>query len=88
MDYVDDFEKREQRNNLKPMWDKRMKRVDLEEPTLLLYQVYWECTPRECNPNTKIAQENKDLLESLIPAGTIKQLLGWEKSHADTIAWS
>ena len=36
----------------------------------------------------KIAQENEDLLESLISTGTIKQLLGWERSHSDTVAWS
>ena len=44
----------------------------------------------------KIAQENKDVLESVISTGlesvistgTFKQLLGWEKSHADTVAWS
>ena len=37
---------------------------------------------REYKPNLKIVQENKDL------AGTFKQLLGLEKSQADTVAWS
>ena len=30
----------------------------------------------------------KDMLESLISAGTVKQLLGWERSRADAVAWS
>ena len=65
-----------------------MKQDDLEEPTTLLDQVYLGCTQRECKQNMKIVQENKDLLESLISAGTIKQLLGWERSHPDTVVWS
>ena len=46
------------------------------------------CTQRECKHNLKIVQENKDLLESLISAGIVKQLLGWERSRADAVAWS
>ena len=65
-----------------------MKQVDLEEPTTLSDQEYWGCTQRECKPNLKIAQESKDVLESLISARTIGQLLGWERSHADAGAWS
>ena len=65
-----------------------MKQVDLGEPRSLLDQEYLGCTQRECKPNLKIVQTRKDLLESLISAGTFKQLLGWEMSHVDTIAWS
>ena len=28
------------------------------------------------------------MLETRISAGTIKQLPGWEKSHANTVTWS
>ena len=49
---------------------------------------YLACTQRECKPNLKIVQESKDLLESLISEGFVKQSPGWERSHADTIAWS
>ena len=65
-----------------------MKQIDLEEPTPLLDQPHLGSTQRECTSNVKIAQENKDLLESLISARTVKQKPGWEKSHADTVAWS
>ena len=34
-------------------------------------------------------QESTDFLESsLLSAGVVKQLLGWERSHADTVASS
>ena len=46
------------------------------------------CTQRECKPKLKIAQENKDVLESLSSAGTVKELLGCERSLAGTVAWS
>ena len=74
------------KNNLKPMWHKLMKQVDLEEPTPLLDQVYLGCTQRECKPNQKIVQENKTLIESLISASTVKP--GWERAHAEMSAWS
>ena len=44
------------KNNLKPLWDKLMKQVDLEEPTPLLDQVYLGCTQRQCKPNFKIVK--------------------------------
>ena len=76
------------KNNLKRMWDKLMQQVDLEEPPPLLDQENLGCTQRECKPNLKIVQGNEDMLESLVSAGTIKQLPRWERSHADTVAWS
>ena len=38
--YVDEIKTGGKKNNLKPMSDKLMKQVDLEEPTLLLDQVF------------------------------------------------
>ena len=75
-------------DNLKLVWDKLMKQVDLEEPTPLFDQVHFECTQRKCKSNLKIVQEHKDLLESLTSVGTLKQLPGWERSHTDTVASS
>ena len=43
---------------------------------------------RECKPNLKSVKDNKDLLESIFSTGIVKQVPGWEKSHAVTIAWS
>ena len=71
------------KNNLKPTWGKLMKQVDLEEPTPMLGQLNLECTQRECKLNLKIVPENRNSFVS----GTVKQLLGWAKSHADTFAW-
>ena len=40
------------------------------------------------NQNGKIVEEYKNLFESLISAGRIKQVLGCEKSSAEVLAWS
>ena len=73
---------------VKPMWNNLMKQLDLEEPAPHSGQAYSGCTQRECKPRLKIVHANNDLLESLIPAGNIRQSHGWEKSHADTVAGS
>ena len=50
-------------------------------------QVHLGWTQRECKPNSKIVQENS--LARISDLGRFfKPLLGWEKSHADAIAWS
>ena len=36
----------------------------------------------------KVMQVSEELLESLISAGTIKQLPGWERFRVNTVAWS
>ena len=69
------------------MWDKLMKQAELGEPTPLLDQVYFGCKQRERKPNLKIVHDKK-LFESLISAGTVKQLFGWERSHGDIIVRS
>ena len=35
-----------------------------------------------------VRKKNKELLASLVSAGTINQSLCWERSHANTVAWS
>ena len=67
-----------------PVWDVLMKQVDLGEPRSLLDQEYLGCTQRECKPIKNIVQTRKDLLKSLISAGTFKQLLSWERCPTRT----
>ena len=42
------------KTNVKPMWDKLWKNLDIEEPAPPLDQVYLGCTQRECKTNTRI----------------------------------
>ena len=65
-----------------------MKNVDLDEPTSFLDHVYLGCTQRECKPNEIIIENFKEIFESRISAGANEKLLGWEKPHAKTTAWS
>ena len=67
---------------------KLLTQVDLKEPTPLLDQENSPCTLRECKPNLKIVQENKNVFESLISASAAKQLPGMERSHVDILACS
>ena len=67
---------------------KLLTQVDLKEPTPLLDQENSPFTLRECKPNLKIVQENKNVFESLISASATKQLPGMERSHVDILAWS
>ena len=53
-----------------------MKNVDIDEPTSL------GCTQRECKPNERIIEQYTKMFESRISA------LGWQKLHAQTLAWS
>ena len=57
------------KQNLRPMWKKLMKLVDLGQPTSFLDHVYLGCTPRECKSNDKIPEEYKRMFESRISAG-------------------
>ena len=36
----------------------------------------------------RIVEEYKNMLESRISSGATEKLLGWEKPHAKTVAWS
>ena len=67
---------------------KLLTQVDQKEPTPLLDQENSPCTLRECKPNLKIVQENKNVFESLISASATKQSPGMERSHVDILAWS
>ena len=40
------------------------------------------------HPVSSVIMFGRMVLESLISASTVTQIPGWERSHADTIAWS
>ena len=65
-----------------------MKVVDLGDPTSFLGHVYLGCTQCECKSNESTVDEFRTMFESRISAGETEKLLGWEKSHAKTVAWS
>ena len=62
--------------------------VDLDEPTSLLDHVYLGCTRRESKSNEIIPDEYRRMFESRVTARATEKLLGWEKPHAQTVAWS
>ena len=62
--------------------------MDLDEPTSLHDHVYLRCTQCECKPNEIFIEEFSKMLESRLSAGATGKLLGWEKPHAKTVAWS
>ena len=65
-----------------------MKNVDFDEPTSFLDHVYLRCTQRECKPNETIIEQYAKMFESRISAGATEKLPGWQKAHAQTVAWS
>ena len=65
-----------------------MKLVDLGELRSFLDHVCLGCTQRECKSNESVVDENRNMFESRVSAGATEQLPGWEKSHANRIAWS
>ena len=70
------------------MWTQLNKEVDLGEPTSFLDHVYLRCTQLEWKLNETIIEECKKMCESRISAGATEILPGWEKPHAQTLAWS
>ena len=51
--------KAEKKQNLDPLWKKKMKFVDLGEPTSFLDHENLGCTQRECKENERIIEYNK-----------------------------
>ena len=70
------------KQNTASMWKKWMKNVDIDGPTSFLDHVCLGCTQRECKPNEIIIELHTKMFESRIAA------LGWQKRHAQTLAWS
>ena len=62
--------------------------VDLDEPTSLLDHVNLGCIQRECKPNAIVIKECRQMFESRLSATATGKLPGWEKPHAQTVAWS
>ena len=65
-----------------------MKDADIDEPTSFLDPANLGCTQRECKPSDIIFDEFTKMFESRISAGETAKLPGWEKLHAETVAWS
>ena len=86
--YVGDFEMEGKKNNLKPHVRHIEERKDPEEPMFSLDQEILVCTHRECKMHSKIGKERKNLVESLISAGFIKQRPGCGGLHTDIVAWT
>ena len=70
------------------MWTKIDELVDLGEPTSFFDHVYLGCSQRECKSNGSIVEEYRKMFETRISAGATEKLLGCEKPHAKTVAWS
>ena len=82
---VDDIKMTGKEQNLAPTWKKKMKNVDLDEPTSFLDHVYFGCTQRECKPNESVLDQHREVFESRISATATEKLPGWEKPHAKTV---
>ena len=78
----------EKKQNLSLMLNKRTKLVDLGEPTSILDHRNVRCTQRECKPNESVIEEYRKMFVSRTSAGATEKLLGCEKLHAKTVAWS
>ena len=76
------------KQNMALMWKTFMKNVDLDEPTSFLDDFFLGCTQRECKPTEIIIEQYKEMFESRISAGATEKIQGWEKPHAETVAWS
>ena len=87
-EYLDDTKMAAKKQNMAPMWKKLMKNVDMDEPTSFLDHVYLGCTQRVRKPNETITEQYKKMFESRNFAGASDKLLGWEKPHGQTVAWS
>ena len=72
--YVDDIKLAGKKQNLDPMWKLLNKEVDLGEPTSFLDHVYLGCTPRLCEINKDIVDNDRAMFESRISAGEMKSV--------------
>ena len=65
-----------------------VKLVNLEEPTSFLDHVYFGWLNLSANRTKVFLRNTKKMFESRISAWATEKLPGWDKSHANTIAWS
>ena len=77
-----------EKQNLAPMWKEMMKNVDINEPTSFLVHVHLGCTQRECKPSETVIEQYTKMFGSRISAGATEKLPGWQRPHAQTVAWS
>ena len=70
--YVDDIKLAGKKQNINPMWKVLNKEFDLGEPTSFLDHVYLGCTQRECQINTDIVDNYRNMFECRISAGAME----------------
>ena len=78
---MDDIKLAGMKQNMALMWKKLMKLVDLGEPTSFLDHVHLGCTQRERKPNKIVIEEDRNMFESRISAGTTENYQGGEKNN-------
>ena len=77
------------KENLRPMWKKRMELVDLGRTDIIFLTMRaLEALNVNANRTKVFLRKNRKMFQSRISAGAIVNLHGWDKSHAKTIAWS
>ena len=86
--HVDDIKMAGKKQNLAPVWKQMMKNVDINEPTPFLDHVHLGCTQRECKPSETVIEQYTKMFGSRISAGATEKLPGWQRPHAQTVAWS
>ena len=60
---VDDINMAGKTQNLEPIWNNLTNKVDLENPTTFLDQIYLGCTQRECKPNNCLVHGHRKMFE-------------------------
>ena len=78
----------ERSKNISPTWKIPMKDVDLGETTSFFDHVNLGCTQRECQINTDIVDNYRDMFESKSSAGRTEKLPYSEKLGANISSWS
>ena len=68
--YVDDFKLVGKQANIKPMWAKIRKYIELDPETPMVDRVYLGCTQREVQPNRKVIEEKQKLFAQLMSKKT------------------
>ena len=77
------------KQNMAPMWKKLMNLVDLGEPTSFLDHVYiWDALNVNANRTKLLLTNTETCSNHEVLLGQTKNLPGWEKPHAKTVAWS
>ena len=75
------------KQNMIPCGEEKSKMWTLTNPHHILTSILG-CTQREGKPNETITEQCQKMFESRISVRATEKLPGWEKPHAQTVAWS